>query len=362
MGRPELDILPLLPVTAESCEPLLIAGPCSAESEEQVMEVALRLAKIPCVKAFRAGVWKPRTMRDPFEGVGSKALPWLRRVKEETGLLTCIEVATPKHLEEALKAGIDIFWIGARTTGNPFSVQELADGMRGLDIPVMVKNPLTPDLKLWIGALERIHHAGIRRLAAVHRGFSTFERGAYRYPPLWDLPIELRRLFPNLQVICDPSHIAGDAALIASLSQKAVELDMAGLMIEVHPNPSAALTDARQQLTLDGFEALIRQLHFLRSRNEDGEERLLQLRQRIDMIDHELLSLLADRQNVVEEMGRWKHEHHITILQSDRWREIFEDRLRRSRNLGLSRDFVVKMLQEIHRESIRVQERIYKEL
>jgi len=299
-------------------------------------------------------------MREPFEGVGRQGLPWLRRVKEETGLLTCVEVATPAHLEACLREGIDIVWVGARTTGNPFSVQELAEAMKGVEIPVMVKNPLTPDLKLWVGALERIHYSGIKRLAAIHRGFSTFERGAYRYPPLWDLPIELKRLVPNLQVICDPSHIAGDRSLIPTVSQKAVELDMAGLMIEVHPNPAQALTDSRQQLDLKSFKNVIGQLHFLTPKvHSDSEERLQQLRQRIDMIDHELLSILSDRQKVVREMGEWKHERHITILQSDRWREIYEDRLHRAKNLGLAKEFIVKMLQEIHRESIRIQSQIY---
>jgi chorismate mutase len=264
-----LNILPLKNWLYSGAETLLIAGPCSAENEEQVLATAKALALNPKVKIFRAGIWKPRTRPDGFEGIGNQGLQWLKKVKETTGLLTTVEVATTNHIEECLKHGVDILWIGARTVGNPFSMQELAEVLKGVDIPVLIKNPLNPDLKLWLGAIERLNNVGINKIAAIHRGFYTYNSKPYRNSPMWEIPIELKRIVPDLPIICDPSHIAGDKKLIASVSQRALDLEMDGLMIEVHPDPKNALTDAKQQLTPDEFTVLIDGLIF---RNEIGSK------------------------------------------------------------------------------------------
>ncbi len=336
--------------------PAVISGPCSAESREQIMAVARQLVSVPQVCAMRAGIWKPRTRPSAFEGVGEEGLKWLAEAKDETGLRMAVEVARPMHIEQAMKHGIDIVWIGARTTGNPFSVQELAEALQGVDVPVMVKNPLNPDLKLWMGAIERIYQAGIDKLAAVHRGFYCYEGGPYRNHPRWEIPIELKRLMPGLPVFCDPSHICGNRHHIAEVSQQALDLEMDGLMIETHVEPDTALTDPQQQITP---EALLNILSELTIRIEKGDAELGrfldELRNQIDLIDEQLIEALARRMNVVKAMGEYKRDHNITILQIERWRELITSRLTYAGNYGLEHDFLLKLLQLIHSESIRIQ-------
>jgi chorismate mutase len=336
--------------------PLVIAGPCSAESEEQVMSTARELAKIPQVKVFRAGLWKPRTRPSSFEGVGKRGLQWLKKVKSETGLLTTIEVANPKHVEEALNHGIDILWIGARTVVNPFSVQEISEALRGLDIPVMVKNPLNPDIKIWIGALERLNHVGIRKLISIHRGFSFFTHSPYRNAPMWEIPIELKRLYPEIPILVDPSHICGETSLLFSIAQKALDLEMDGLMIETHIRPEEALTDKEQQITPGKLQELLSGLVI---RKEYGtvefENKLEELRSEIDKLDEELIEILDRRMKIIEDIGRYKKENNITILQLKRWSRVIHERLDAGVHLGLSREFLVRLLELIHEESIQRQ-------
>ncbi|MCF8367753.1 MAG: bifunctional 3-deoxy-7-phosphoheptulonate synthase/chorismate mutase type II [Bacteroidales bacterium] len=357
---PVLNIQPLESWLGKLNGPLIISGPCSAESEEQVLKTAHGLSKIPNIKIFRAGIWKPRTRPGMFEGMGEKALPWLKKVKEETGLLTAVEVANPSHIEAALKNNIDILWIGARTVVNPFSLQELATTLEGVDIPVMVKNPVNPDLNLWLGAVERFMLAGITKIAAVHRGFYFFDKTPYRNAPMWEIPIELKRRVPNLPMICDPSHICGERALLLDIAQKALDLEMDGLMIESHFDPDHALTDPQQQLTPEDLKILIDSLviRFEKGSNE-FENRLEELRSEIDKIDAELLHILSRRMSLVEEIGNYKVDHNITILQLKRWSNIVSDRLKTGINVGLSRDFLVKLLENVHTESIRKQTEIY---
>ncbi len=341
-------------------EPLLISGPCSAESEAQVMQTAYELKRTNRVSIFRAGIWKPRTRPNGFEGVGIEGLSWLQRVKAETGLLTTVEVASPAHVEAALSHGIDILWIGARTVVNPFSVQELAEVLTGTNIPVMVKNPITPDIKLWIGALERLNKAGINQLAAIHRGFHTFEKTPYRNAPLWEIPIELKRLFPHLPLITDISHISGRRDLLHEVAQKALDLETNGLMVESHFDPSVAKTDAAQQLTPEALNHLLDRL-ILRDKscNPEVENTLEVLRNQIDGIDSSLLQLLAQRLAVVDEIGKYKKEHNITILQLKRWQHIIENRIALGDGLGLDRQFLVQLLELVHRVSIQRQASIY---
>ncbi len=340
--------------------PLVIAGPCSAESEEQVMRTARQIAKIPEVKVFRSGLWKPRTRPGAFEGVGEQGLQWLKRVKDETGLLTTVEVARAGHVELALKYGIDILWLGARTVVNPFLVQELAEAMKGVPVTVMVKNPIIPDLKLWIGALERVNTAGIKQLLAIHRGFHYFEKSLFRNAPMWEIPIELKRLAPQLPIIVDPSHICGRRDLLQEISQKAVDLEMDGLMLEVHENPENALTDAAQQITPNTLDKLLHNL-ILRKRtgNPDFENKLETLRTEIDKLDGEMLQILARRLEIIEEIGDYKRDNNITILQMKRWAGIITDRLSIGTHLGLDEHFLKKLLNLIHKESIQRQTRIF---
>ena len=289
----ELDLLPLNLPGVSNERPLIIAGPCSAETEEQVLEAARQLSHNG-IKVFRAGIWKPRTKPGGFEGNGEKALPWMQRVKEETGMLTATEVATPHHVELALNAGIDILWIGARTTANPFAVQDIADALKGVDIPILYKNPVNPDLELWIGGMQRLNGAGIKRLAAIHRGFTSYDKSIYRNIPMWHMPIELRRRIPNLPIICDPSHIGGRRELIAPLSQQAMDLGFDGLIIESHCNPDNAWSDAKQQVTPDVLDFIIDKLTV---RNTvDTTESLKSLRSQIDDLDNELIELLSKHQ------------------------------------------------------------------
>jgi len=342
--------------------PLVIAGPCSAENEEQVLKTAREIAKINQVSVFRAGIWKPRTRPGEFEGIGSKGLKWLEKAKAETGLKTAVEVARPEHIEQALKHNVDILWIGARTVVNPFSVQEIADALRGTNIPVLVKNPVNPDLKLWIGAIERINAVGINKIMAIHRGFHYFGSSEFRNAPMWEIPIELKRLVPDLPIIVDPSHICGKRDMIESVSQKALDLEMDGLMIETHHNPEIALTDAAQQLSPGSLGKI---LNTLKIRETDGdisfESKLETLRSEIDKLDVELLQILAKRMEIIDDIGHYKKDNDITILQMKRWAGIIEDRLAIGSQLKLEEEFLKRMLNIIHKESIQRQTDIFNE-
>lgn len=347
----ELNLKPLnLPSDKE--RPFVIAGPCSAETEEQVITTAHQLASRGC-RIYRAGVWKPRTKPGGFEGNGEKALPWLQRVKQETGMLVATEVATPEHVELALKYGIDILWVGARTSANPFAMQALADSLRGTDAVVFVKNPVNPDLELWIGAMERINQAGITRMAAIHRGFSSYDNKIYRNAPTWQIPIELRRRIPNLPIICDPSHIGGRRELIAPLCQQAMDLGFDGLIVESHCSPDEAWSDAKQQVTPDVLDYILGLLVI-----RDGSvttEGIHELRKQIDELDNQLMELLAKRMRVCREIGQYKKEHNMTVLQTVRYNEIQNKRGAQGVLCGMDPDFVRKIFEEVHEESVRQQ-------
>ncbi|MFO7851600.1 MAG: chorismate mutase [Bacteroidota bacterium] len=337
--------------------PVFIAGPCSAESEEQVLGTALSLKNSCKPSLFRAGIWKPRTRPGSFSGVGTKGLQWMAKVKKQTGMRLTVETASPRHVEACLKAGIDVVWLGARTVSNPFSVQEIAESLRGVDIPVLVKNPLHPDIDLWIGAIERVNSAGIQKLAAVHRGFSPFERTRYRNMPKWEIPIELRRRVKDIPVLCDPSHIAGASYLVADLAQRAMDLNMDGLMIEVHHDPPAALSDSKQQLSPAEYCDIIKNLAIRRSKPEDPGflDYLEELRNQVDSVDNQLIELLARRLEIVDMIGEYKYENNVAVLQMDRWLEILNTRLKQAGASGLDRSFIEKYLKLIHQESIRRQ-------
>ena len=332
--------------------PLVIAGPCSAETEEQVMDTARQLAA-KGVKIFRAGVWKPRTKPGGFEGHGETALPWLQRVKQELGMLITTEVATPKHVEAALGAGVDLLWVGARTTANPFAMQELADSLKGVDVPVLVKNPVTPDIELWIGALQRIYGAGIKRLGAIHRGFSSVDQKLYRNVPLWHIPIELHRRYPNLPIICDPSHIGGRRDLIAPLCQQAMDMGFEGLIVESHCNPDCAWSDAKQQVTPDVLDFILDRL-VIRD-NIELTESLSSLRKQIDVMDDQLLDLLTKRMRVSREIAKYKKEHNMGVVQTQRYAEILDKRCAQGSLCGMNPDFVRRIYEFIHEESVRQQ-------
>ncbi len=340
--------------------PLVIAGPCSAESEEQVIAIAKELKESGKVDAFRAGIWKPRTRPNTFEGVGLVGLPWMKRVKEEVGLPITTEVANASHVELALKHDVDILWIGARTTVSPFAVQEIAEALRGVDIPVMIKNPINADLALWMGAIERFSHLGMTKLAAIHRGFSTAEKSKYRNLPIWSIPIELKRLMPDLPIICDPSHIAGDRELISEVCQKAMDASMDGLMVETHITPDKALSDAKQQVTPMTLRNIIGSLSL---RNEQGgnktfDEALQKLRAKIDDADREILELLHMRMNIVNEIGLSKKENNITPLQISRMDAVMKNRAELGSKLGLDEKYVEDIFHVIHTESVRQQTKI----
>ena len=332
--------------------PMVIAGPCSAETEEQVMTTAKQLVDRG-QKVYRAGIWKPRTKPGGFEGVGTVGLEWLQQVKKEYGMYTATEVATPKHVEEALKAGIDILWIGARTTANPFAVQDLADALAGVDVPVLIKNPVNPDLELWIGAMERLNNAGVKKLGAIHRGFSSYDKTIYRNIPQWHIPIELRRRIPNLPIFSDPSHIGGRRELIAPLCQQAMDLNFDGLIIESHCDPDSAWSDAKQQITPDVLEYI---LNLLVIRSETSTtENIKELRKQIDECDTSVIELLAKRMRISREIGTFKKEHSITILQSDRYREILDKRGAQGALCGMKESFMRDIFEAIHEESVRQQ-------
>ena len=338
-------------------QPIIIAGPCSAESEEQVLTVARALKAAGQADMYRAGIWKPRTKPGGFEGRGTAALPWLQAARQETGLPMCIEVATPKHVEEALKHDIDVLWIGARTTVNPFAVQELADALAGTGKPVMVKNPVNPDLALWIGALERLERAGITDLAAIHRGFSTFAPSRYRNEPTWAIPIELKTRYPKLPLINDPSHIGGRRDLLLPIAQKALDLDYDGLIIETHPDPDHALSDAAQQVTPARLQEILSGLkyRYRSSDNVDYRNKAEELRQKMDTADHEILEMLARRMALIQELAEYKKENNVKILQLERWQEIFKTRPEWGKKLNIDEHFVGELYKLIHIESIRRQ-------
>ena len=332
--------------------PFVIAGPCSAETEEQVMSAARQLSA-DGVKVLRAGIWKPRTKPGGFEGIGSEGLAWLKKVKQETGMYVSTEVATQKHVYEALKFGVDLLWVGARTTANPFAVQEIAEALQGVDIPVLVKNPVNPDLELWIGALERLSNVGITKLGAIHRGFSSYDKKIYRNLPQWHIPIELKRRYPDLPILCDPSHIGGSRDLILPLSQQAMDLNYDGLIIESHCDPDNAWSDASQQVTPARLKEILETL-VIRDRKQSTED-LSDLRKQIDELDDQLLELLAKRMRISCEIGTFKKEHNMTVVQTGRYDEILNTRIDQAKAMKMDTEFIRTILEAIHEESVRQQ-------
>ena len=340
--------------------PFIISGPCSAETELQLISTAKQLASHGKVNLLRAGIWKPRTKPGMFEGVGTIGLKWLQEAKKVSGIPTTVEVATHKHVEEALLHEVDVLWIGARTTVNPFSVQEIADALKGVDIPILIKNPINPDLELWCGAVERMQKSGLHNIALIHRGFSSFGNTKYRNAPMWQLPIEMKRRFPSLMMICDPSHICGNRSLLQDVAQKSINLDFNGLMIETHIDPDYAWSDANQQITPGQLEIMLDNLKW---RSVNAEEELLnaalnKLREQIDQTDDELISLLSQRMKLADEIGFYKKEHNITILQTERWNIILERLSTKAEQMGLSKAFIKNYFEAIHLESINHQNKI----
>jgi chorismate mutase len=335
---------------------MCIAGPCSAESEEQVMETAKGLAAFG-IHVFRAGIWKPRTHPGSFEGIGTPGLKWLKRVKQELGMWTCTEVASEKHVLECIKYGVDMVWIGARTSANPFLMQEIADALEGTDMPVLVKNPVNPDIDLWVGALERLNRAGIRKLGVIHRGFSTSAPILYRNDPGWKIAIQMRTRYPQMTFFADPSHMAGDRKYLKELSQVAMDLGLEGLMVESHCNPDCALSDAKQQLTPHDLQTLLESLEIREKSSDDASYRdgIQALRARIDVIDDNLLKLLADRNEVSRRIGQYKKEHNVAILQAGRWEALLAAVEEKAEALGISREAIRSIMTAIHDESVRVQ-------
>ena len=343
--------------TLSGCNPLILAGPCSVESKDQILATAQALAEIPEVKILRGGIWKPRTRPDAFEGRGEQGLVWLREAKRATGLPTATEVATPQHVELALKYDVDALWIGARTVVNPFSVQQLADALKGVDIPVFIKNPVSPDLNLWMGAFERFQKAGLTRLAAIHRGFSYYKESPYRNYPMWEIPIELTQRL-NVPLITDVSHICGNRELLQATAQKALDLASDGLMLECHINPDVALTDAKQQITPEALKTLLSSLTFRSKQSFNVERDLAGLRGEIDDIDSELLQLLARRMEVSAKIGEYKKRNNVTVVQMDRWKKILADHVATGADMGLSPILINKVFEAIHQASIERQGRI----
>ncbi|MEI6276992.1 MAG: chorismate mutase [Prolixibacteraceae bacterium] len=352
-----LKVMPISHWLPKIDNPLLISGPCSLESEEQALSTARELAKDKRVFVYRGGIWKPRTRPGMFEGVGSIGLEWLKLVKQETGLMTGTEVANAQHVEECLKAGVDVMWIGARSTASPFVVQEIADVLKGTDQVIMVKNPVNPDVQLWVGALERLNQAGLKNLVAIHRGFTPFSDTKYRNYPNWKTVIELKRILPNIPIICDPSHIAGKREYLFEISQKAFDIGMDGLMIESHIDPSCALSDKDQQVTPAELAKILDKLVIRYASSDDPqfENKLELLRGRIDGIDHEIMEILAQRMSIVRQIGQYKKENRVTALQINRWAQIMEDRSRLAEKLSLDDNFIKSLFQLIHEDSVRQQ-------
>lgn len=338
-------------------KPAIIAGPCSAETEEQLLETTQRIKEVG-VKIVRAGIWKPRTRPNNFEGIGEEALRWIQNVKRETGMQFAVEVATPKHVYEAIKHNIDVLWIGARSTTNPFTVQEIAEALRGATVPVLVKNPINPDLALWLGAIERISNVGITRIGAIHRGFSSFKQTKYRNLPVWQIPLELKRKLPAIPLICDPSHIGGSRDLIFDLSQNAMDLDYDGLIIETHRDPENAWSDAAQQITPEMLGAILKNLKYRNptSADKDFISVLGELREQIDHVDRELFEIISQRMDIVEKMGLYKKQNNVTVFQKNRWQEISESRNKWAEELGLNPEFMWDLFKLIHDASIKRQE------
>lgn len=339
---------------------MVISGPCSAETEAQVIETAQRLAQTGKVDVLRAGIWKPRTKPGMFEGIGAKGLPWLQKAKELTGLPTTVEVATGKQVEDALTFDVDILWIGARTTVNPFSVQEVADALRGVDVPVLIKNPINPDLELWSGAVERVARAGVKQIGLIHRGFSSYGNTEYRNAPMWHLAIEMKRRNPELKLINDPSHICGRRDILMDVAQKAIDLDFDGLMIESHIDPDNAWSDAKQQITPEVLGEMIGSIHWRKEdvNSEEYHAALEKLRQQINHLDDELMQILGQRMKVAQKIGEYKKNNNITILQTNRWNEILERAYNRGEKIGLSKEFVAMYFDAVHMESINQQNKI----
>ncbi len=341
-------------------KPALIAGPCSAETETQVLQTAKQIAERFPEAIFRAGIWKPRTRPNAFEGLGEPALEWLKTAKQETGLRTSTEVANGEHVELALKHGVDILWIGARSTVNPFSVQEIADALKGVDIPVLIKNPVHPDIQLWVGAIERIAGAGITQLATIHRGFHSATASSFRNKPSWELAIEMKRLFPEIPMICDPSHICGNTELIPLIAQKALDLDMAGLMLETHIHPELAWSDAKQQVTPEHLQQIIGnlQIRTATAPDEAGKNVLSELRENINRLDSDLLQMMSERMHIASKIGQFKKNNGVTVLQVARWDEVLNTRISAGEMLGLGKDFVTRLYSLIHKESIDIQNQL----
>jgi len=340
--------------------PLIISGPCSAETEEQVIQTATRLAATGKVDILRAGIWKPRTRPGSFEGIGTKGLPWLQQAKKESGLPVAIEVATAKQVEDALHFGVDVLWIGARTTVNPFSVQDVADALKGADVPVFIKNPINPDLELWIGAAERVANAGIKNIGLIHRGFSSYGNTEYRNAPMWHLAIEMKRRNPGMLMINDPSHICGRRDILMDVAQKAIDLDFDGLIIESHIDPDNAWSDAKQQVTPERLGEMIGSIIW-RTEEIDSEELhavMEKMRQQINQLDDELLQLIGQRMKVADKIGQYKKDNNITILQTNRWNAILERAYARGEKLGLGKEFITKYFDAVHMESINHQNKI----
>lgn len=341
--------------------PLIISGPCSAETEEQVMETATRLAATKQVDMLRAGIWKPRTRPGNFEGVGAKALPWMQQAKKQTGLPTAVEVATAKQVEDALNFDVDVLWIGARTTVNPFSVQDVANALRGVDVPVLIKNPINPDLELWMGAVERVAKAGINNIGLIHRGFSSYGNTEFRNPPMWHLAIEMKRRYDQLPIISDPSHICGRRDTLLEIAQKAIDLDYDGLMIESHIDPDNAWSDAKQQITPEQLASMLGEIVWRKEDVASAEfhAALEKLRQHINQLDDELMYILSQRMKVAEKIAEYKKDNNITILQTKRWNEILERACAKGEKLGLSKEFITKYFDAVHLESISHQTKIF---
>jgi chorismate mutase len=339
---------------------LIIAGPCSAESEQQLLQTTIELAAQKKVDILRAGIWKPRTNPGGFEGVGTKGLAWLLKAKQLAGLKTAVEVATAKHVEDALSFDVDVLWIGARTTVNPFSVQQIADALKETKQTVLIKNPVNPDIKLWIGAVERLQKVGITNIGLIHRGFTSYGNTEYRNVPMWQIPIEMKRLFPDLPFICDPSHICGNRIGLYSVAQKSTDLDYDGLMIESHFDPESALTDKNQQITPDELSKLLDKIEWKKSYSNESNfvNKLERLREQINYLDEELISLISNRMKVVKEIGNIKKESNVTILQSGRYSEIIERALKKAKQVELSEEFMKTYMEAVHIESIRVQNTI----
>jgi chorismate mutase len=340
--------------------PLIISGPCSAETEEQVMETARRLAATGKVDVLRAGIWKPRTKPGMFEGIGVKGLPWLAAAKKVTGLPIAVEVATARHVEAALQFDVDILWIGARTTVNPFSVQEVADALKGTNVPVLVKNPINPDLELWSGALERLQKVGVKEIGMIHRGFSNYGNTTFRNSPMWHLPIEMKRRHPEMLIVCDPSHICGNRQMLAEVAQKSIDLDFGGLMLESHIDPDQAWSDAKQQVTPERLKEMLDGLAWREevSTREEFITALATLREQINHIDDELMTLIGQRMKIADLIGQYKKENNITILQTNRWNEILDRAVTKGEQLGLSKEFIIRYFDAVHLESISHQNKV----